>query len=219
MRILLPPSEGKTAAIHGPACDLATLSFHEQLSAIRARQWRLQPLATTRCPSAPAHSVYSGVLYAALGYPSLRSAARTRADRSIVIISALFGALRLTDEIPAYKATMSSSLWRTAVTEALDADPHEVVVDCRSSTYAGVYTPPANRTVAVRVFKQSGRQRTVITHMSKHYRGLVARALVMSARTPRTPEAVAHLVSQDWQCELSEPSGRKPWLLDVIVKV
>ena len=218
MRILLPPSEGKTAPASGPACDLATLSFHQHLGPIRARQWRLQPAAVRRAPSAPAHSVYSGVLYAALDYPSLSVAARRRADRSIVIVSALFGALSLADRVPAYKATMTTALWRPSITEALDAEPAAVVVDCRSSTYLGAYAPPRERTVAVRVFKQSGRQRSVITHMSKHYRGLVARALVQSARTPRTVEAVAQIVSRDWTCELTEPTEKQPWLLDLIVR-
>lgn len=215
--ILLPPSEGKTAASTGDPCDLARLSFAEALHAARQRQWRRQPPGVRRTPAAPAHSVYSGVLYAAFDYPSLTSVAKRRADASTVVVSALFGAVRLHDRIPAYKATMSNAVWRRPLTEALESVCDGVVVDCRSSTYAGAFVPPRESTVAVRVFKESAGKRTVITHMSKHYRGLIARLLAQTAGSPRTPEHVARIVSEHWRCELNEPAGKQPWELHVIV--
>ena len=49
----------------------------------------------------------AGVLYQSLDYQNLNAAAKKRAEKSIVIISALFGALKLTDSIPTYKLDMT----------------------------------------------------------------------------------------------------------------
>lgn len=218
MLILLPPSEGKTSPLDGPPATLETLSFHTQLAAARTQAWRAQPIAVRRSPTSPAHKVYSGVLYAALDYPSLNAASKRRADSHIIVISALFGALRLTDAIPAYKATMSNSIWRVPVTSALTELKSRLVIDCRSGAYQGCYAPAQDNTVAVRIFKEVRGKRTVITHMSKHYRGLVARHLVQVTRRPRTPQEVAAIVSTQLRCELTEPSTNQSWLLDVIVE-
>ena len=219
MLILLPPSEGKTQPATGSACDLASLSFAEHLHRTRLAQWKAQPASVKRAAAGPAHEVYSGVLYAALDYASLKAAAQRRAENSIVVFSALFGAVRLTGEIPAYKATMSNAVWRTPLTAALSPLASSgVTVDCRSTTYAGAFTPPTNSTVAVRVFRQSGKMRTVITHMSKHYRGLIARMLCEAPRAAKSPEDVANLASATWTTELHRPTDKQPWLLDILVK-
>ena len=61
-------------------------------------------------PTLPAGSVYTGVLYAALGLAALDPAAARRAARRLLVVSALFGALRVTDRIPAYRLAMGVSL-------------------------------------------------------------------------------------------------------------
>ena len=217
--ILLPPSEGKRRPLDGAICDLTTLSFASELTRTRTAQWRAQPAAVKRAATAPALDVYSGVLYAALDYSSLPAAARRRADSSIVIISALFGALRTTDNIPAYKAKMSTATWKTSLADALSPmSTTGVIVDCRSSTYASAFTPPPERTVIVRVFKHTGKTRTVITHMSKHHRGLLARLLCQSPRVAKTPVDIAHIASAQWECELNPPDGHGSWTLDLIVR-
>lgn len=219
MLILLPPSEGKTQPISGNPCELGSLSFAVQLTDTRRRQWRAQPAAVRNAAAAPAHSVYSGVLYAALDYSSLPALGRRRANTSIIIISALFGAVCLGDHIPAYKASMSNTVWRAPLTSALSEQTGSgLVVDCRSTTYAGAYTPPTESTVALRVFKQTGKQRTVITHMSKQYRGLATRLLCCAPRAANNVNDVAEILSRQWTCELHPPSARSPWQLDIIVR-
>ena len=95
-------------------------------------------------PAAPAHQVYSGVLYDALGYKSMTPAQRRRADESVLVISALWGAIRFADSVPAYRLSMSTALpdvgrlasfWKPQLTDALGsvAEGH-LLVDCRSST-------------------------------------------------------------------------------------
>lgn len=243
MLILLPPSEGKLPPRRGRPLDLSSLSFPE-LTPLResvvetVARLSTEPDAAARlevnpnlvddlerntrlltAPTATASHVYSGVLYQALDLDSLDAAAKRRANRWVVVVSALFGALRLSDRIPAYRVNICSALpgvghlaheWRREVSAALEVSvkPRELVVDCRSSTYASVWRPTgerAERWVHVTVPGAS--------HMAKHTRGLVTREL-LQAEAPRTPEALAERLSRRFEVELTPP-GRagRPWQL------
>jgi len=132
--ILLPPSEGKTPAVRGSAVDWPSLSFPE-LNTYRAKV--LEALGTVSAhenalallgvgaslqddvdrntrlhaePAAPAHQIYSGVLYDALGYKTLTPVQRRKADDSVLVISALWGAIRFADRVPAYRLSMGTAL-------------------------------------------------------------------------------------------------------------
>ena len=77
--------------------------------------------------------------------------------------------------------------WREALdTELTTAAGTGLVVDCRSSTYVAAWTPSgdvARRWVQIRV--------PGATHMAKHTRGLVARAICDLGLDPRRPEGLA----------------------------
>ena len=136
MLILLPPSEGKTAARRGKPLDLATLS-HSALTEQRDQVRRalvtlcrkdvpgamtaldlgptqfdliVQNSELPQAPTAPASAVYTGVLYAALDHASLGGVELRRANRRLQIVSALFGLVRPNDRIPAYRLSGSSRL-------------------------------------------------------------------------------------------------------------
>jgi cytoplasmic iron level regulating protein YaaA (DUF328/UPF0246 family) len=172
-------------------------------------------------PATPAAEVYTGVLYDALDLASMDASARRRANQWIVIVSALHGAVRLKDRITAYRLSMDVNLaglgpvaavWRPVLDEVLaPAAGREVVVDCRSSTYAAAWTPTgavAERWVQVRVPGAS--------HMAKHTRGLVARHLCVSGQRARTPERLATVVGEAFDVELTPPARPgKAWVLDV----
>lgn len=255
MLILLPPSETKSPASAGAApLDLSLLSFPELASARSRVLDRLvrvsgqrnalallgvgagladQVAANLRLRTAPAQRVgdlYTGVLYDALDLPGLTATALRRAERSVVVLSALFGAVRLNDAIPPYRLSMDVALprlgpltavWRRVLGEPLrGAAAGGVVVDCRSSTYAAAWRPPvdvASRTVAVRVLVERDGRRTVVSHMAKHARGVLARLLVQAPSTPRTPEEVATIAATAFTTELVAP-GRPGdgWRLDLI---
>jgi uncharacterized protein len=241
--ILLPPSEGKSRPRRGRSLDLGSLSFPE-LTPLReslvetverlssepdaAHVLEINPnlvadlqrnTVLRTAPTATASRVYTGVLYQALDVDSLDPASKRRANRWVVVVSALFGALRLGDRVPAYRVNICSTLpgigslsheWRTELPSALDAavKPRELVVDCRSSTYAAVWRPTgerAERWVHVTVPGAS--------HMAKHTRGLVTRELVQG-EAPRTPQALAERLSERFEVELTPPPrpGR-PWQL------
>ncbi len=138
MLILLAPSEGKTVPARGPALDLASLSYADELTATRARVLKalvalsggrsrkraLDALGLSKtqagelernanllhAPTAPAAEVYTGVLYQHLGLAELGPAARQRARERVLVASALFGVVALGDRIPAYRLAMGARI-------------------------------------------------------------------------------------------------------------
>lgn len=252
MLILLPPSEGKTAASkRRRPVDLAALSFPD-LSSARQRVGdaliaasgevdavtvlgvgaSLEDEVRTNTdlwalPAAPAGEIYSGVLYDALDLSSFDAAARRRAARSLLVISALWGAVRMNDRIPAYRLSMTVSLpgvgplasfWRPHLQGALhDVAGRGVIVDCRSAPYQQAWpTPAPERTLQVRVLSKDSH--TAVSHMAKHTRGLVARHLCRrTAPVPKTPERLAAAVAEAFEVGLTPPASRRAtWTLDVV---
>lgn len=247
MLILLPPSETKTPRSRGKVLDLGRLSLPELtpardklldvLADVSARPDALETLGVgpsladdvarnLRLRTAPAQLVsalYTGVLYDALDLPGLDPAALRRARRWIVVQSALFGALRLADKVPAYRLSMGTNLpgvgplasyWRGELaTPMAELAGNGVVVDCRSSTYAAAWTPTgevAKRWVRIHV--------PGATHNAKHTRGLVTRHLAVAGVSPRTPAALREVVGTAFTAELHEPRrAGTPWELSVSV--
>ncbi|MEO5745881.1 MAG: peroxide stress protein YaaA [Terracoccus sp.] len=245
MLILLPPSEGKTGAKRGRPLDLDTLSFPE-LTVMRQAvvndvlEASGRPDAATvlginpnladqierntrlrTAPAAPAVRVYTGVLYQALDHATLDPASVRRANRQVAIVSAMFGALRLTDRIPAYRVDVCSTLphagylarsWRPALAAAINeaVRPRELVIDCRSDTYASLWRPGGALAQGWVHIKVPG-----ASHMAKYTRGLVTRELV-SGPAPRTLTALTERLSDRFLVGLAEPDrpGR-PWTLSV----
>ncbi|MFI7587296.1 YaaA family protein [Spongisporangium articulatum] len=239
MLILLPPSESKAApARRGRPVDVDGLSFPDlaplrrkvlaalvetsarpdavdllgvgaSLAGEVARNTRLEQL-----PTSPAHAVYTGVLYDALGWATLSPPARRLGTRRVLIASALWGAVRPNDRIPPYRLSMDGDLpglgalarlWRERLPQVLDdASRRGVVVDCRSGTYAAA-APLATfgaRGVAIRVLREENGKRSVVSHLAKHTRGEVARFLLESGETPRRATDLADLLATRWPVEL-----------------
>lgn len=205
MLVLLPPSESKAPGGDGPPLDLAELSWPE-LTGVRQRlvetvqQLARRDLATlaaalkaapaaaqvdavlTTAPTCRALQRYTGVVYDNLGYATLAPAARRRADRSLVVASALFGLLRPGDRIPAYRLSGATvlpglgglaALWRPALEPLLAGE--RLVIDLRSGAYAAL--APAPHAVQVRVLREVDGRRTTVSHDNKWTKGRLARAL------------------------------------------
>jgi cytoplasmic iron level regulating protein YaaA (DUF328/UPF0246 family) len=164
----------------------------------------------------PAIAVYSGVLYKALDYPSLSASAKLRCDKSVVIISAKYGALAPGDRIESYKEKINTSAMRPVVERKLAAYPNNLIIDCRSSTYQGVWQGPLDKTVAIRVSTVVDGVRKIVTHMSKKTRGEVARMLLVNRSLAKSPEDVYAIVSETYPCALTPPTDTDPWILEVI---
>jgi len=251
--ILLPPSEGKSPAVKGAAVDLGSLQFPELTA---ARHTVLESLAAASTgpdahsilgvgqslgaevlrnttlldqPAAPAYRIYSGVLYDALGYRTLTPVQRRKAQESVVVVSALWGALGFADAIPAYRLSMSVSLpdtgtlasfWKQRLAGPLgDRSGDSLVVDCRSSTYGAAWAGVPERTVAVNVLQERGGKRTVVSHSAKHTRGLLARHLLTRRSSqPSTPAQLLKATREQWPAELTPATSRKPAQLSIILQ-
>jgi cytoplasmic iron level regulating protein YaaA (DUF328/UPF0246 family) len=216
MLILLPPSEGKATPESGGPVDLGSLAFAAELGERRAELLdRLDP-GLREVPTAPAAEVYNGVLYQRLDLPGLPAAARRRAAKRVLIASALWGFVRLTDAIPSYRLPPSTKLdgvgplaawWRDSLRVALPDDGGETIVDMRSGAYVAAWKPKRARLLAVRAFRDEGGERKAVSHMAKAVRGDVARALLLAKSEPGTPDQVA-AVARDagFEVELSDSS-------------
>ena len=214
MLILLPPSEGKNQPAGKSKLNLAKLTFADQLFEARNR---LVTKSVAASPAAKAIDVYSGVLYQALDWNSLSAAAKARGEKSLIIISAIFGALGPSDVIPNYNAKIKSSDWKNLLSPALEALESDLIIDCRSSTYAGVWQSPTDRTVAVRVFQRKMGKISVITHLSKKYRGALTREILKSGKSPKTPTELLEIAEKHFECKLTKAKGKLPWYLDLII--
>jgi cytoplasmic iron level regulating protein YaaA (DUF328/UPF0246 family) len=215
--ILLPPSEGKFSPERGRKLNLKTLFGASHLTGIRQNVLDSHPeIDPSIC--LPAHEIYTGVLYQALGWDSLSPTARKRGSESILIISALMGAVRIDDHIPSYKLKMKSALWKDQLSELCNGLNHNLIIDCRSSTYSGVWNPPHEKTVAVRVFQIKDGKKSVITHMSKKYRGEIVR-LLLQGKSPASPQEAYERVSRQFNCQLSRFTEKEPWILDLLIEV
>mgnify|MGYP002634756484 FL=1 len=96
----------------------------------------------------------------------------------------------------------------------LDAD---LIIDCRSSTYAGVWQSPLGRTVAVRVFKRERGKISVITHLSKKYRGELTQEILKSGKSPKTAAELLKIAEKKFDCKLIKAKGNLPWYLDLLI--
>ena len=196
MLVLLPPSEGKAHPEAGEPVDLGSLVYADELGERRARLLDAFDRSLRDAPTAPAHSVYTGVLYGRLGLPELPAKARRR----VLIASALWGMVAPDDRIPYYKFPPKTRLqgfeapnpyWRPALAKALPDAEGDLVVDMRSGAYAPAWKPRNAALLAVRAFTEEGGERKAVSHMAKAVRGDVARALLSAKKAPVDPESAA----------------------------
>lgn len=258
MLIFLPPSEGKTPPGDGAAAplDLESMALPELAEQRRAavdalirvsRQDDAQQVLKVGArvmdevernrqlwdaPAAPAHEVYTGVLFDALGASELPPAASARAAAQVLVFSGLFGATSFADRIPAYRLSMGVDLspadggpgpgrlggyWRQALAEPLqERVGDQLVLDCRSSSYAAAFRPAAAQTLVVNSFTERDGARKVVTHFAKHARGALTGMALRAEQQPRTVDDVAELASSRWEVEVRPSTGRTPHQLDLI---
>ncbi|GAA2114782.1 peroxide stress protein YaaA [Kitasatospora saccharophila] len=261
MLVLLPPSEGKAAPEAGVPVELAGLS----LPGLAAARGRVLAALVELCAgdeeraagvlglskglrgevaknagllsagARPAGEVYTGVLFDNLGLAKLDEAAYARAERSLLVFSGLWGAVRIGDRIPPYRCSMGVKLpplgalgayWRGELDAVLPGVADGLVLDLRSSAYAAAWKPAgpvAGRTVTVRVLQErlvdGVPKRSVVSHFNKATKGRLVRDLLAAGLEPAAPgELVDALEQLGHRVEVSaRGTDRKPWQLDVVV--
>jgi len=213
MLILLPPSEKKKSATSSEKFDLSSLAFEAELSDTRIQATANQITSQT----SPAIEIYDGVLYQGLNWKTLSAAEQKRANSKVLIVSAVFGLVKPLDQIFSYKVKIDNKLWRDAIAQVAAKFSDELIIDCRSSTYKGVWPINSANTIEVRVFQVVAGERKVITHMSKKYRGELTRHLLTQATDPITPAEVQRMAAQLFECELHPPADAQPWALDLLI--
>jgi cytoplasmic iron level regulating protein YaaA (DUF328/UPF0246 family) len=224
--VLLPPSETKHPGGDGAPLDLAALTAPE-LTPVRTELAEAlvkladdvpaarialglsakqddeieRNAALWTSPTLPALQRYTGVLYDALDVATLSRAQRARADRRLAVGSALFGLIRGTDRIPAYRLSAGSALpglptlramWKPALSPVLTG-VDELVVDLRSGSYAALAPVPGSATLQVLSERPDG-SRSVVSHFNKAHKGRVARLLATSTAEPADVVALRRLL-------------------------
>jgi cytoplasmic iron level regulating protein YaaA (DUF328/UPF0246 family) len=252
--ILLPPSEGKWSPTRGKPVDLGALSYPELTSTRRTMIDTVVDLCrgdaenarsvlglsagqvdeierNTRlwtAPAAAASRIYTGVIYDHLGLDRLSAAAKRRAASRVAIISSLFGLLRFSDRIPAYRLSGSvnvpglgtvAGVWRETLGQVLDAEAERgLIVDLRSGTYGAFWRPASGlsrRVVTVRVVQEVRGVRTVVSHFNKATKGRIVAALLEDGANPGSQRGlVTALSALGWTVDSeSGPAGT----IDVVV--
>ncbi|MFI5913008.1 YaaA family protein [Dactylosporangium sp. NPDC051541] len=168
-----------------PPAAIAVLGLGAGQTAEVERNARLET-----APAQAAGKVYTGVLYDALDLAGLDAKARARAGRELLIFSGLWGVVGLKDRIPPYRCSIGVNLagvgtlaahWKRALKGPLDALVGDaLVLDLRSSAYAGMWAP--RNAVGIRVL-HGGK---VVSHFNKATKGRIVRALLTSGARPRT---------------------------------
>jgi cytoplasmic iron level regulating protein YaaA (DUF328/UPF0246 family) len=255
--ILLPPSEGKTDGISKKPLNVKKLSYpqltskREELLAavvsmakgptaktrsilsISAKQdfeiLRDQQLLTA--PTGPAWSVYTGVLYDAIGIATLSPTAKAKFEKDNFVVSALFGLISVADLIPAYRLSGDTvvpkigtlgKFWGSAITSAL-CDCNDFVIDLRSGNYVKLGATPAaiaDQVVVPRIMQHMPKGAPkVVSHSNKASKGRIVCALAESQKSISSVDELAKIVakvSRDVQVIKPKKAGL-PWGLDVIV--
>ena len=252
MLMILPPSETKLPPPEGGSpLDLDRLSF-PSLTALRERVMDAlvatsqRPDALRRLlvrpslagevarnehlrdlPTRPAVDTYAGPLYEGLDAASWSSHAKKRAGQQLVIVSALWGALRPTDHIPPYRLYVCARLvgmdrlepaWRTLLTPILTdaAARRGPILDLRSRAYQAVGRPTGldDQTVTLRIRPSPEGPAHIGDVIAKRVRGEAASHLLSSEADPEDPLDIADLLATRWSLEVDPPAGRsRTWTI------
>lgn len=240
MLVLLPPSETKSTGGRGDPLDLDRL-WLPQLTDVRSTLVNalvsladdpaasrtalgLSPkqddeiernAALTVSATRPALERYTGVLFDALDAASFTRAQKAKARQRLAIGSALFGAVRADDPVPAYRLSGGSALpglptlralWKPVLPAAVTAAADGLVVDLRSGIYRDLGPIPGAVTATVLTEQPDG-SRTVVSHFNKHHKGLLARALTVTRAEPTSARAVAAVaVRAGLRAEVASPT-------------
>jgi len=254
VRFLLPPSEAKRDGSDAVALRLdaltaplltrdrerviAALSRHCAKPSPRVRAaigttpnqdselWRNTRLAIA--PTAPAHAIYDGVLFDAIGLGTCSETVLKRMVDRVLVQSALLGVVGFGDALPAYRCSADSTLprlgrigtfWRARLDGVMPTllEGH-LTLDLRSGPYAAMWQPRGEtleRTALVRIMQVRDGKRLALSHANKAAKGRLLRALCELDHDPSSFASVTRsLTAIGFEAELQWIKGRP--VIDVI---
>ena len=203
MKILIPPSEGKTKLKStGPIFSETNFKFEREVGQIirllelidnedlksiygtsqeKAELFHRQNEDVFKSRCAPAIERYTGVVYEYIDWTSLDKPAQKYMEKHIRIFSGLFGFLTPETLIPNYKLKMNVlSLqfhWNPIITKALENE--ELVFDLLPQVHRKAYTPAKNVIkVDFSVIKKG--KKTAAGHFGKAVKGKFIRYLAQN---------------------------------------
>lgn len=223
MRVLLPPSETKRKDGGKSVFEEGKLIFTKELGSARsAVKKTLEEISSDNEAASkalklgkkseaeielnknldqqkvlPAIARYAGTLFDSINYKELDKGAQDWIGKNVLIQSALFGLIRATDEIPAYRVSADSKLkisisgdsaqtlkeiWRQAhskldLTCSSLGDP--LILDLRSKNYANL-APLENAYYLNVVTKDSTGKMRALNHFNKLAKGTLVRKMAES---------------------------------------
>jgi cytoplasmic iron level regulating protein YaaA (DUF328/UPF0246 family) len=249
MLVLLPPSETKNAGGEpGTSLDLGQLSFpvHNAVRSALLQQvvelsrderaaltaLKLGPKGAPEIqrnrdvlssPLMPALERYTGVLFDALDVSSLPSRAHSWVMDTVAVFSALWGVVRASDPIPAYRLSFDSRLsggplasqW-ALVGDSLWEGVPGFVLDLRSEGYRKLARVPADRGVFVALVKDGPLgSRPALGHANKSVKGTLVRALAESgAKLESVQDVVSWGVAHGYSFD---PESQRDGTMDLVI--
>jgi len=179
----------------------------------------------------PARDLYTGIMYQAIEYKTLKKREKMLFDKQVLILSGMFGLLRPTDRIPPYKLKMSANLggvvgklanfWRQPVSDALRTELRGKVVwdflpDQHRRVWDGSGEIRACHQVKFvkRVIRSGVAEWKTISHHSKSLKGSLIRHLLMKdADSPKALKDFEHPDGYHYEPSLSVESRRSALLV------
>ena len=195
MKILIPPSEGKTKAKPtnilfsdtnfrferevSQVVRLLELIDDEDLrsvygtSAEKALMFHRQNQDIFNSPCAPAIERYTGVVYEHIDWPSISNTAKDYMEKNVLIFSGLFGLLSPKTPIPDYKLKMNvlslQHHWNPILTKVLNDE--KMVVDLLPQVHRKAYTPNKNNVTFIDFLILNKGKKSAAGHFGKAVKG------------------------------------------------
>ncbi len=205
----------------------ALMDLSPELATLNVERYRAFSTEHTRRNARPAVAAFAGDVYQGFDAATLTERDFTEAQKTVRILSGLYGLLRPLDLIQPYRLEMGTRLatnrgtslyhwWGSEITDLLradlDASPGpRVVVNLASKEYAtAVHFDDLEASVITPRFENRDHRGTprVLSYPAKRARGEMARALV--TRRARSAAAVRHFDASGYQLDRERSTRQAP---------
>lgn len=218
----------KSPALGGDPVELGKLSFPELEPERTAVLDALEP-GLRIAPTTPARELYGGMLLKT-ALDGLSPEARQRADDDLVYVSAVWGAVRPSDELPDYRVHMCErpaglghlvQYWQRPLESVLPGAAGDgVIIDLRSAEYLLAWRPTAemaDRWVGIKAVRDDSFTKGCDSSTSRSVRGRVLQRMLSDGLDAADPAELAAALEPHFAVQLRSPADHlHPWELRVV---